>query len=175
MDKVRLRAACEDRLSQLRLPHRFDTKQLISAAADYRGKPIRLRPLDTLGAVDAPCGIRIETPGSELLYYETGTSTLHQMHILAHEISHIVCDHPGTLSLGSDATTALGLNPTLIQRMSGRTSYNTDDEREAEMMATLIRQRIYRGRELPPHEPSRGTERWEALFAVPHQTGRRRP
>lgn len=174
MDKVRLRAACEDRLSQLRLPHRFDTKHLIRAVADHRGKPIKLRPIDTLGVIDAPCGIRIETPTSDLLYYEKGTSTLHQMHILAHEVSHIVWDHPGTLSLDSDTTEALGLNATLIQRMSGRTSYNTDDEREAEMMATLIRQRIYLGRELPPNEPSSGPERWEALFAVPHQKERRR-
>ncbi|WP_079123754.1 regulator component [Streptomyces sp. NBRC 110611] len=175
MDPEQLRAVCEQRVRALRLPHRFTTRDLCDAVADLRGRPIVLKPLSTLGLIDAPCGIRLETPDADLLFYEEGTSSLHQNHILAHEVSHIICDHPGSLELDQDAVRAIGFNPTLVQRMSGRTSYTSQDEREAEMMATVIRQRIYHGRELPPSQPARGTERWEALFAPPRKKGRHQP
>ncbi|OEV03790.1 hypothetical protein AN219_37920 [Streptomyces nanshensis] len=119
--------------------------------------------------------MRIETETAEVLLFEKSTAALHQMHILAHEISHVVFDHPGTLALDDHAAVAAGLNSTLIRRMSARAGYTSKDEREAEMMATLIRQRVYRGRELPPSEPHTGSERWEALFAVPRQKRRSRP
>jgi hypothetical protein len=174
MELERLRAQCEERVGALHLPHRCTTRDLRDAVAALRGKPIVLKPLKTLGLLDAPCGMRLETAEADLLFYEVGTSPLHQNHILAHEISHIICDHPGTLELTDDAIDAIGFSPTMVQRMSGRTSYTTEDEREAEVMATVIRQRIYRGRELPPSDPSRGSERWEALFAKPPKKVRRR-
>ncbi|MFD6939062.1 MAB_1171c family putative transporter [Streptomyces goshikiensis] len=79
--------------------------------------------------MDAPCGIRLETPDADLLFYEEATSPLHQNHILAHEISHIICDHPGSLELDQDTLRAIGFDPTLVRRMSGRTSYTSEDER----------------------------------------------
>ncbi|MDH6144130.1 hypothetical protein P3T35_006167 [Kitasatospora sp. GP30] len=164
MDKSNLRAACEERLARLELPHRFGTQQLREAVALMRGKPIVLQPLGLNTSADTPCGIRVETPTADILYVEQGTSPAHQMHILAHEISHILCDHPGSLSLGDGAAAAIGLNPTLIQRMSGRTAYTTADEREAEYMATLIRQRVYRERFLPARRPVAADQRWDAIF-----------
>ncbi len=171
----RLRHSCEERIDSLGLPHRFTTRQLRDAIARLRDRPIILKPLRTLGTVEAPCGIRLETPGADLLFYEEGTSLLHQRHILTHELCHVLCDHPGSLEVDVETAHALGFNPTLILRMSGRTSYATDDEREAEMMATVIRQRIYRGREQPASRPAEGAERWEALFAKPRRKARYRP
>ncbi|MEU2525081.1 regulator component [Streptomyces sp. NPDC013087] len=174
VDTRRLRASCEEQIDLLRLPHRFTTRQLSEAIAELRGKPIVLQPLSTLGAVEAPCGMRIETPDADLLFYEEGTSVHHQRHILTHELCHVYCDHPGSLEVNADTARSLGVNPTLVMRMSGRTSYSTADEREAEMMATVVRQRIYREREAPPHHPERGPDSWEALFAQPIRRGRLR-
>jgi hypothetical protein len=64
------------------------------------------------------------------------------------------------------------VNPTLVMRMSGHTSYSTADEREAEMMATVIRQRMYRERESPSRRPEKGSDSWDALFAQPMKKGR---
>ncbi|MBT2470342.1 regulator component [Streptomyces sp. ISL-66] len=174
MDLEQLRATCEARVEALRLPHRFSTRDLRDAVAEQRGRPIILRPLSTLGAMDAPCGIRLETPDADLLFYEEATSPLHQNHILAHEISHIICDHPGSLELDEDTLHAIGFNPTLVQRMSGRTSYTSEDEREAEVMASVIRQLMYRGREGPSSRPASGAESWDALFAKPHRNRKKR-
>ncbi|MFF5718984.1 regulator component [Streptomyces buecherae] len=171
-DENRLRESCEKQVDLLRLPYRFSTRELRDAVAKLRGKPIALKPLSTLGAIDAPCGIRIETPSADLLYYEEGTSVHHQRHILAHELSHVYCDHPGSLEVDADTAQAIGVSPTLVMRMSGRTSYSSADEREAEMMATVIRQRIYRDRELPSRHPEKGTDSWDALFAQPIKRGR---
>ncbi|MBP0456132.1 regulator component [Streptomyces montanisoli] len=171
-DESRLRRCCEKQIDQLRLPYRFTTRELCAAIADLRGKPIVLKPLSTLGAVDAPCGVRIETPTADLLYYEEGTSVHHQRHILTHELCHVYCDHPGSLQINADTAHALGVNATLVMRMAGRTSYATADEREAEMMATVIRQRIYRERESPARQPENGADSWDALFAQPVRKGR---
>ncbi|MET7775076.1 regulator component [Streptomyces mirabilis] len=172
IDESRLRKSCEEKVDRLRLPHRFSTRELREAITMLRGKPIILKPLSTLGSIDAPCGIRLETPEADLLYYEEGTSVHHQRHILTHELCHVYCDHPGSLEVDADTAHALGVNPTLVMRMSGRTSYSTADEREAEMMATIIRQRIYRERESPSRQPEKGSDSWDALFAQPIKKGR---
>ncbi|TQF02041.1 regulator component [Kitasatospora acidiphila] len=165
MDVSQLRAECEQRLALLNLPHRFGTQQLREAVAALRGKPIVFRQLPPEAGSTAPCGIRVETPTADFLFVERGTSAAHQMHILAHEISHILCDHPGSLALGDNLVESFGFNPTLVQRMSGRTAYTTADEREAELMATLIRRRAYRERLLPAPRPAGADERWDAIFA----------
>ena len=171
LQDYQFRLHCEDRIDRLNLPHRFSTEQLRDAIALLRDKPIILKPLSTLGATDAPCGIRLELPEADLLFYEESTSLLHQRHILTHELCHVLCDHPGSLQLDAEATHPLNFNPTLVLRMSGRTSYTTEDEREAEMMATLIQQRIYRERDLPARRPETGAQSWEAVFSGPGKKG----
>ncbi|MER0241050.1 regulator component [Streptomyces sp. HSW2009] len=171
-DESGLRESCERQVDLLGLPHRFSTRELRDAVAKLRGKPIVLNPLSTIGVVDAPCGIRIETPSADLLYYEEGTSVHHQRHILAHELSHVYCDHPGSLEVDAETAHAIGASPTLVLRMSGRTSYSSADEREAEMMATVIRSRMYRERESPSRQPDKGSDSWDALFSQPITRGR---
>ncbi|MEU2021802.1 hypothetical protein ABZ565_06505 [Streptomyces sp. NPDC016469] len=111
--------------------------------------------------------MRIETPTADLLFYEEGTSVHHQRHILTHELCHVHFNHPGTLEVDAATARSLGVNPALMLRMSGRTSYSTDEERQAEMMASVIRRRIYQDRERPPSRPKQGTESWDALFSQP--------
>ncbi|MFD6128799.1 regulator component [Streptomyces diastaticus] len=172
--RSRLRSWCEEQIDLLKLPHRFSTRELREAIAEKRGKPIILRPLDTLGVIDAPCGIRLETREADLLFYEEGTSVHHQRHILTHELCHVYCDHPGSLEIDVQTARTLGIDPTLVMRMSGRTSYSTTHERQAEMMASVIRWRIYRARESPSLRPERGPDSWDALFAQPARKGRLR-
>ncbi|MEU0403316.1 regulator component [Streptomyces sp. NPDC006197] len=172
IDESRLRHWCEEQVDLLHLPHRFSTRDLREAISERRGKPIVLNPLNTLSTVDAPCGIRLETPSADLLFYEEGTSVHHQRHILTHELCHVYCDHPGSLEVDAKTARALGVNPTLVMRMSGRTSYSTTDERQAETMASVIRQRIYRDRESPSLRPKKGPDSWDALFAQPFKRDR---
>ncbi|MDX3866905.1 hypothetical protein [Streptomyces europaeiscabiei] len=104
INESQLLKSCEEQVDRLRLPYRFSTRELHEAIAALRGKPIILKPLSTLGAIDAPCGVRLEMPESDLIFYEEGTSMHHQRHILTHELCHVYCDHPGSLEV--DAATA---------------------------------------------------------------------
>ena len=174
MDDSRLRRSCEEHIDRLNLPYCFTTRELRDAITALRGKPIVLRPLNTLGAVDAPCGVRLETPDADLIFYEEGTSLHHQRHIVTHELMHVYRDHPGSLEVDAAAAHVLGVSPILALRMSGRTSYSTADEREAEMLATIIRQRMYRERESPSRNPAKGSDSWDALFTQPIQKVRAR-
>lgn len=174
LDGNRLTESYERQIECLSLPYRFTTRELRDAIAARRGKPITLTPLDILGTSEAPCGVRLETPHVDLVFYEKNASIHHQRHIITHELMHVFRDHPGSLEVDASTAHAVGVDPTLVLRMSGRTSYSSADEREAELLASLVRHRMYQERQSPPREPARGVDRWEALFAQPFKKGRRR-
>ncbi|MFI0722101.1 regulator component [Streptomyces sp. NPDC021224] len=174
MHDSQVRESHERHINRLGLPYRFTTRELCDAIAMQRGKPITVRPLDTRGKANVPCGVRVETPTGDLVFYEKSASVHHQRHILTHELMHVYMDHPGSLEVDTATARLIGVNPILVLRMSGRTSYSSEEEREAEMFASLVRHRMYREREAPARDPARGSESWEALFAQPSMRSRRR-
>ena len=167
MNEKSLHAHCEEILGLLRLPHRFTQDQLIKAAGDFVGLPIICGPADLRD--QAPNGIRKRYPDREVIEYEQNTSPLHQLQIVAHEIAHIVFGHKGLEDLAdvqSDEELADQMDWSIIG-VSHRTSYDDEEEREAEMLATLIRHRVYRNGEIPSLRPTAADERWEAAFTRP--------
>ncbi|MEU4300336.1 ImmA/IrrE family metallo-endopeptidase [Kitasatospora aureofaciens] len=160
-----LRTACEDRLGRLNLPHQFSENDLIGAVASLVGRTIACEPVDMRGAFS--CGLRKRYADREVIYYEKNASALHQRQIIAHELSHILWEHKGEIDLAdlmSDEELASRMDWSVLG-VSARTSYETDAEVEAEMMATLILQRMYRGAVMPAARPSAADERWDAIFA----------
>ncbi|MDY7088092.1 MAG: hypothetical protein SYR96_23675 [Actinomycetota bacterium] len=136
-----LRRRCEARLRGIRVPAPFNLDQFCDEVAARRGRPLFRRPVPGLSD-EAACGLWIGTDRADHVFFDPGTSRLHAEHIVLHELSHILCGHSG-----SDA--ALGtlfpdLEPGAVRRMLGRARYTDDQEREAEMMASLIRGRSAR-------------------------------
>ncbi|MFJ7275465.1 ImmA/IrrE family metallo-endopeptidase [Kitasatospora sp. NPDC098663] len=165
MHAISLRDACEDRLGRLDLSHRFGAEELIAAVASLVGRTIACEAVDMRGAFS--CGLRKRYADREVIYYEQSASPLHRRQIVAHELGHILWDHTGEIDLAdlmSDEELA-GLMDWSVLGVSARTSYETDAEVEAEMMATLILQRMYRGTVMPAARPSAADERWDAIFA----------
>lgn len=135
----RLRKRCLARLRDLPLPTPFDVHTLCERVAHQRGRPIVLVPAPGLTGV---CGLWIATDTTDLICYESDTTRPHQDHIILHELSHVLCDHyPVSLS-GELDTHALfpDLDPAMVRAVLGRAGYTTDEEREAETLASLIRQ-----------------------------------
>lgn len=137
-----LRRRCEARLREFRVPDPFDLDEFCAEIADRRGRPLILRPVPGLSA-DAPCGLWVGTERADHVFYDPGTSPLHAEHIVLHELSHILCGHSG-------ADAAIGrlfpdLDPGSVRRVLGRVAYTDGQEREAEMLASLIRGRSARG------------------------------
>jgi hypothetical protein len=93
----------------------------------------------------------VATPDEDLIVYESRTSRPHQDHIILHELGHMLCGHHATPVTGQEATLLLlpDLDPSMIERVLGRTQYSAVEEREAELVASLILERASQW-SLPP-------------------------
>jgi hypothetical protein len=136
----RFRKRCADLLRTLPMPVPFDVRRLCELLADQRGRPIRLVAMPGLTGV---CGLWAATDTTDMIFYERDTTPPHQEHIILHELGHVLCDHRRTSSsLGSQVEELLpSLDPEMVHRVLGRAGYSSEEEREAELLASLIRQR----------------------------------
>lgn len=128
------------------MPVPFDLGQFCHMLERIYQRPIVVRshPMGGRGM----CGIWLATDDADYVFYERNTSPLHQRHIICHEIGHVIQGHTATRTL--DPSWARLLMPELNQhqtvRILGRDTYSTDNEYEAELIATLILQRAERRR-----------------------------
>jgi len=144
----RLRRRCERRLENIAIPNPFDLDIFCAAMATHRGRPLTLRPMPGLSA-GAPCGLWISVESADYVFYDPETSQLHAEHIVLHELSHMLSGHTTAVNAGLGGKSSSGgigrlvpdLDPRTIDTILGRVSYTTTQEREAEMLASLIRAR----------------------------------
>jgi hypothetical protein len=133
-----LRRRCEARLRGIRIPSPFDLDAFCAELAEQRGRPLLRHAVPGLSA-DAPCGLWVGTDRADHVFYDPGTSPLHAEHIVLHELAHILSGHSGA---DAGLTTLFpDLDPATVRRVLGRVGYTTAQEREAEMIASLIRGR----------------------------------
>ncbi|MCX4731511.1 hypothetical protein [Streptomyces sp. NBC_01363] len=114
----------------------LDVKELCQALSQSRGRHIELRsyPLPPSG----PIGLWLETANADLILFQRDTTPLHQDHIILHEVGHILADHRGAgVDTQWDALLP-GLEIGAIRRALQRSSYGTEQEHEAELIATII-------------------------------------
>jgi hypothetical protein len=157
MDKA-LRARCESRLRALELPKPFSAKAFCDQLAARRGRPILLQPIASQAG---PWGLWVATSSTDYIFYERETSPLHQEHIILHEACHILCAHHATPIAEAELPRLLfpGLCPETVQRVLQRTTYSTRDEREAELLASLILERVTRTESATPGRSDSQTAR----------------
>ncbi|MDG4830873.1 ImmA/IrrE family metallo-endopeptidase [Solwaraspora sp. WMMD1047] len=144
MNLARLRQICLARLAELRdqglrIPTPFDAAALCARVGDCLGQPIRLVGVPM--PAGAPFGLTLFTDNGHIIAYEQGTSRVHQDHIIAHELGHVLLDHRSYAV--DDETAAQLLMPTLrpamVHQVLNRTgAYSRQEEQEAEMMATIL-------------------------------------
>lgn len=137
-----LRQQCEARLAQVQLPEPFTLEALCEQLGRQRGRDIRVTrapmPAGLYGAWIAGSAV-------DYIFVEQQTSPVHQEHIVLHELGHLLCGHePGPLLADHPAALLPSLNGEMVRRMLGRTSYTATQEREAELLASLISQRARR-------------------------------
>ncbi|MBM9508884.1 ParH-like protein [Streptomyces sp. KK5PA1] len=120
------------------MPTPFDAAAFIGALARRRGRPIELLPVPLLP--HTPCGLLVTTARADYILYAADTTPLHQQHILLHEAAHLICGHDSATPAMSCAAEVLlpHLPTSLIERVLGRTVYTEPQEREAELVASLI-------------------------------------
>ncbi|MFI9755785.1 secondary metabolite protein [Streptomyces collinus] len=100
------------------------------------------------------CGACAVTESAVYVFYDPRTSLLHQDHIIAHEFSHLLLGHHEFRPLSALAPALITtMDPAVVQMMLGRTKYDEDEERETELLASLLQRRIIDWR-LRSDEPS---------------------
>ena len=136
-----IRKQCESALQGVPVPNPFDINDFCRVISARRGRALHLVPKQTrLG----PCGVWLSLPDVDYVFYEPETSQLHREHIILHELGHLLCEHQPTEVIDDEVITQLfpDLNPTVVHRVLGRTTYTAVEEQEAEMVASLVRERV---------------------------------
>ncbi|WP_344671548.1 hypothetical protein [Catenulispora yoronensis] len=132
-------------VDRLDLPDPFDAEDFIGMLARERGRPIELIPLPF--RPDRPCGLLVTTLRADVIIYSNDTTAMHRQHILLHEAAHLLRGHDaGPESATGSHTLLPNLSPALIKSVLGRTVYSEPQEREAELIASLIHHRAAQDR-----------------------------
>ncbi len=137
MDERALRQRCKRTLRSLDIRPPLRVPVLCDRLGARRGRPIRLVPYPL--PVPGPTGLWLASPTADYLLYQQHTSIAHQDHIVLHEVGHMIAEHD---SVELDEATWSLLDPNALRIAIGhalhRTCYDTEREREAETVATII-------------------------------------
>ncbi|MGW3964193.1 hypothetical protein ACWED2_30565 [Amycolatopsis sp. NPDC005003] len=141
---------CEALINGLDLPDPFDIRSLCDRLAAKRHRPIRLAQMAL--PADSPGGLLVSTKSADYIFYDCRISSMHQLHVIAHEIGHLLWEHRAG---GGDAEASRSLlpddfSPALIRNMLGRSHYDDPEEYAAEVFATLILPRVSSWSPEPP-------------------------
>lgn len=159
---TRRRARCEAAADVVAIPRPFDLDALCEGIAARRGRPLRLVALEGAPDSSMPCGVLVATESADLIFYEPATSALHKLQIVLHELAHLLLGHGGPdserpayatrlLPVAKDGPDTeddeddeddLGIDLDQVLHILGRTSYSDNEEKDAELLATILSHRI---------------------------------
>jgi hypothetical protein len=144
-DLRRLRRRCARLVRDIRVPVPFDAEALCREVGDRIGRPIQL--MATVMPPDGPSGLVISGARAHYLCYDSGTRPLHQQHIIAHELGHLIAGHTSSEidDPDPDVPDLLStLDPEVVRRSLARDAgYDRREEREAEVIADLLLRRAH--------------------------------
>ncbi|MFE3761939.1 hypothetical protein ACFXPI_09280 [Streptomyces sp. NPDC059104] len=98
---------------------------------------------DSLDA-SAPCGLWLATGDTDYVFYDTAISRAHAEIIVGHEFGHMLGRHRGDtpLAAGNLGGLITDIDPATVQLVLGRTRYNEPQEFEAELLGSLLQERL---------------------------------
>lgn len=135
----RHRRRCDRLIRALGLPTPLDPEMLCRHLSQQRGRRVRLlpMPLPSNGA----SGFWLATETTDYIITDSGTVAPHQLHILLHQLAHMLLGHGGSIveALQQLLLPELGLG---AGGRGARTHYDLDEEWEAEMLASQLQERM---------------------------------
>lgn len=139
-----MRSRCQQRLAGLRLPLPFALDAFCRELALRRGRPLTVADMPSVH--DGPTGAWIATDDADYVFVDQGARALHREHIVLHELAHMIFDHGAAPGLGEHDAAALlpAFTSETVARVLGRSRYTDVQEREAELLATMIAQQAQR-------------------------------
>ncbi|TVT61963.1 ImmA/IrrE family metallo-endopeptidase [Amycolatopsis rhizosphaerae] len=133
-----LRREVKQLLRELQIDAPLNVRVLCERLAQRRGRPIKLIPYP----LPAPgvFGLWIGTIDADYIVYQKNTTPAHQEHIILHEIGHIISGHSGYEEDGDLWSQFFpDIPPDMVHRALRREGYGPAFEREAEMVATVVK------------------------------------
>jgi hypothetical protein len=127
MRERHLRRHCRALLRELNVPAPFGPRELCRRLSEHRGREIRLMPFPI--EAPGPFGLWLSTDTADLVIYQSQTTRSHQEHIILHELGHIIAGHEGEAVEQAPGPELRGLP---------RSAYDNRQEREAELIATIL-------------------------------------
>ena len=123
------------------MPDPFTLTEFLDRLAARRGRRIELHPNDYVPG--GACGMWLKLADVDLILYAR-TAPLHEEHIVLHEVGHMLCEHNGQAGLDDDLMRFLmpDLDPAMVRSLLNRGSYTDAEEQEAELLATLVLERV---------------------------------
>lgn len=134
---------CSSVIRDIELPRPFSARALCETLAAKLDRRIYLHPYEAVGVgADAPCGAWIATVQADHIFFEQRTSKYHQEQIILHELGHVLCGH-SLQDLSAAVLDDLDLlgDSRRVQGALLRTSYSTQQEKEAELVASMLLER----------------------------------
>lgn len=129
-----------DLLAELQLPHVTNIRDLSDEVSRRTRRKVVLEPREQAPSVCGACAV---TESAVHVFYDPRTSVLHQDHIIAHEFSHLLLGHHENRPVSALAPAFItSVDPATVQMMLGRTKYDEDEERDTELLASLLQRRI---------------------------------
>ncbi|MFF7633005.1 hypothetical protein ACFZB9_07610 [Kitasatospora sp. NPDC008050] len=142
-----LQSNCRRFVRGLDLPPVSSVRELFPVVETLSGYPIQVLPIAE-DIAQGLCGLWIRSKSNDYIFVHPDTSRAHQDHIIAHELGHILRNHQGLPILPAAQPVAdrlvPDLDPRVVKMMLGRTSYEHDDEEEAELIGTYLQRHAHR-------------------------------
>ncbi|MFF4741166.1 hypothetical protein ACFY2W_35555 [Streptomyces sp. NPDC001262] len=144
----RIRRRCKQLIHELALPASTDLQGMCDAVARHVGRPLHLVPMSLDGVVS---GMTATTDDAFWIVYEQKTSPWHQVHIVLHEIGHLLLGHDQDPAVTEDALKVWtpSVDVATAMRRLGLTMglarhhcYDNLTERETEILGTLLMARV---------------------------------
>jgi hypothetical protein len=135
---LHLRRGVKKLLQELDVGTPLDVRDLCLRLAAHRGRPIELVPFPL--PVPGAFGLWIAFADVDQILYQQHTTSAHQDHIILHEVGHMISGHGS--DDGPTGLTALfpDIPADVVRRALHREGYGPVAEREAEMVATVIKE-----------------------------------
>jgi hypothetical protein len=131
-------------LREIGVPAPFDLDEFRGRLERHRGRSIYLVAI--LSMPEAFSGLWLGTRDGDYVFYPQGVTPLHRAHIVLHEFSHMLLGH-GAAAKDRRCIAELltpELSSRIVQIALGRNGYTTAEERDAEVMASLLLERATR-------------------------------
>ncbi|MET8679677.1 hypothetical protein ABZW18_19405 [Streptomyces sp. NPDC004647] len=143
-----MRRRCKQLIKELGLPASTDLHGLCDVVSHRVGSPIHLVPMSLDGVVS---GMTATTDDGFWIFYELKTSPWHQVHIVLHEIGHLLLGHEQDPAVTAEALQVWtpSVDVMTAMRRLGMTMnfarhhcYDNLTERETEVLGTLLMEQV---------------------------------